>query len=67
MAKAKDIIVQHEKKGPIKLGSLSHNELCRSVMQFMGENQKLQIMLSQAYMTYQNHLASIDASWDMVE
>jgi hypothetical protein len=61
MSGAKNFMVQHNKKGQVKLGSLSHNELCRTTIELMGQNRELQVMLSSAYTTYQNHLASIDA------
>jgi len=61
MSKAKDFMVQHNKKGPVKLGSLSSNELCRSVVGLMDENRTLQLNLAGAWEAYQNHVASYDA------
>lgn len=52
LSKAKDYIVQHVKKGPIKLGTLSHNELCRAVVELIEKNKELQEMLDDAYKAY---------------
>ena len=64
MSKAKDIIIQrtvHGKTSNVKLGSLSHNELCRGVVSLQQENQQLKQTLNFAYVSYANHLASQDA------
>ena len=52
MSKAKDHIVQHNKKGAVKLGTLSHNELCRAVVDLLEANKQLQEMLDDAYKAY---------------
>lgn len=58
--KAKEITVMHQKKGPVKLGSLSVNELCRTVYQLMQEKSLIHQELQYVSMMYGNHLASMD-------
>ena len=41
MASYKDWIVDHPKKGKIKLGKLSHNELCRFAFDLYVMNQEM--------------------------
>tara|TARA_R100000656_G_C3927975_1_gene124192 strand:- start:206 stop:412 length:207 start_codon:yes stop_codon:yes gene_type:complete len=41
MATYKDWIVEHPKKGKIKLGKLSHNELCRFTFDLYIMNQEM--------------------------
>ena len=41
MATYKDWIVEHPKKGKVKLGKLSHNELCRFVFDLYIMNQEM--------------------------
>lgn len=63
MGKAKDIVVTRTKHGEsknVRLGSLSHNELCSGIAQQITEIQNLKIALNDAYMSYANHLASQD-------
>jgi hypothetical protein len=57
---AKNIIVQHKKKGPVKLGSLSHNELCRTVAELLNTNRELQMTLKDGWEAYQKQLAIIE-------
>jgi hypothetical protein len=58
--KAKDITVMHQKKGPVKLGSLSFNEICRTLYQSMLEQSLIKQELQLLFATYGNHLASMD-------
>ena len=41
MATYKDWIVEHPKKGKVKLGKLSHNELCRFTFDLYVMNQEM--------------------------
>ena len=41
MATYKDWVVEHPKKGKIKLGKLSHNELCRFTFDLYIMNQEM--------------------------
>ena len=41
MATYKDWIVEHPKKGKVKLGKLSHNELCRFTFDLYIMNQEM--------------------------
>ena len=41
MATYKDLVVNHPKKGKIKLGNLSHNDVCRFCFELYIENQAL--------------------------
>jgi hypothetical protein len=59
--KPKDLPVQHPKKGQIKLGDLSKNEVCRYVLDLLRQNNMLTMQLNNTYGTYANHIASIDA------
>ena len=34
---AKKALINHDKKGTVELGTLSHNELCRTVVALMDE------------------------------
>ena len=57
----KDIPFQHDKKGLIKLGDLSKNEMCRFIAKMAQQNQLLEQKLNVCYAAYGNHLASKDA------
>jgi len=58
---AKNLMINHEKKGTVKLGSLSHNELCRGTASLMQEVQNGKILLNRVYYQYANHIASLEA------
>jgi len=57
----KDIPFYHDKKGLIKLGDLSKNELCRYIATMAQQNQLLSQKLDVCQLAYGNHLASKDA------
>jgi hypothetical protein len=57
----KDIPFHHDKKGLIKLGDLSKNELCRFIAKMAQQNQLLSQKLDVCQTAYGNHLASKDA------
>ena len=58
---AKQIPFQHDKKGLIKLGDLSKNELCRIIAKMAQQNQLLSQKLDICQAAYANHIASKDA------
>ncbi len=58
---AKQIPFQHDKKGLIKLGDLSKNELCRFIAKMAQQNQLLSQKLDICQEAYANHIASKDA------
>jgi len=58
---AKQIPFQHDKKGLIKLGDLSKNELCRYIATMAQQNDLLARKLSVCQEAYANHIASKDA------
>ena len=58
---AKEIPFQHDKKGLIKLGDLSKNELCRFIARMAQQNQMLTQKLGVCQQAYANHVASKDA------
>jgi|TARA_R110000787_G_scaffold43224_1_gene106136 hypothetical protein len=57
---AKEIPFKHDKKGMIKLGDLSKNEMCRFIANLAQQNESLSQKLNMAYATYANHIASRD-------
>jgi|SaaInlV_120m_DNA_2_1039728.scaffolds.fasta_scaffold148067_2 hypothetical protein len=57
----KNIPFHHDKKGVIKLGDLSKNELCRFIADMAKQNQLLIQKLDVCQAAYANHLASKDA------
>jgi hypothetical protein len=57
----KDIPFYHDKKGLIKLGDLSKNELCRYIAKMAQQNQLLSQKLNVCQTAYANHIASKDA------
>jgi|TARA_R100001244_G_C5117425_1_gene122665 hypothetical protein len=60
---AKDIPFKHDKKGMMKLGDLSKNEMCRFIANLAQQNESLTYKLNMAYATYANHIASRDAEF----
>jgi hypothetical protein len=58
---AKDLPVEHPKKGQIKLGALSKNEMCRYIVDLLKYQNMMHNQLNNTYSTYANHIASIDA------
>jgi len=58
---AKEIPFKHDKKGLIKLGDLSKNEMCRFIAKMAQQNQLLEQKLNVCYASYANHIASRDA------
>ena len=56
----KNIPFHHDKKGVIKLGDLSKNELCRFVAQMAQQNQLLTQKLGVCQEAYANHVTSKD-------
>ena len=59
--KWKHIIIQHDKKGKVKMGDLSFNEIGRGCVDLMTDNTKLKDTLNTAFGVYANHMASQDA------
>ena len=57
---AKQIPFQHDKKGLIKLGDLSKNELCRFIARMAQQNQLLTQKLDLCQEAYANFIASKD-------
>ena len=57
---AKEIPFKHDKKGMIKLGDLSKNEMCRFIANLAQQNESLSQKLNMAYATYANHIAPRD-------
>lgn len=57
----KNIPFHHDKKGVIKLGDLSKNELCRYIADMAKQNELLTQKLNVCYTSYANHIASKDA------
>ena len=53
---AKEIPFKHDKKGMIKLGDLSKNEMCRFIANLAQQNESLSQKLNMAYATYANHI-----------
>ena len=49
---AKKVLINHEKKGQVPLGSLSHNELCKGIVSLMEEVQKSHIIIESLYKKY---------------
>tara|TARA_Y100000401_G_C8323033_1_gene226539 strand:- start:705 stop:887 length:183 start_codon:yes stop_codon:yes gene_type:complete len=47
MPQYKDWLVEHPKKGKIKIGKLSHNELCRYAFNLLLECSRLRFELDQ--------------------
>ncbi len=47
MPQYKDWLVEHPKKGQIKIGKLSHNELCRYAFNLLLECSRLRFELDQ--------------------
>lgn len=60
--KAKQIPFQHDKKGLIRLGDLSKNELCKYIAAMAQQNQLLMHKLDVCQTEYANYIASTDAS-----
>jgi hypothetical protein len=56
----KDIPFKHDKKGMIKLGDLSKNEMCRFIANLAKQNEDLSNKLNTCYTAYANHIASRD-------
>jgi len=57
MASFKEIEINHPKKGRIKLGSLSKNDLCRGMRDML-----MQLQIAQRlFVVSQNHVASTHA------
>ena len=54
MSTYKDWIVEHPKKGKIKLGKLSHNELCRFVFDLYIMNQEMSKKLKEFINLFDN-------------
>ena len=54
---AKEIPFQHDKKGLIKLGDLSKNELCRFIATMAQQNQLLTQKLNVCQAAYANHIS----------
>ena len=57
----KDLPIQHPKKGKIKLGDLSKNEMCRYIIDLLKYQNVLKYKLDENWATYGNHIASVDA------
>ena len=57
---AKEIPFQHDKKGLIKLGDLSKNELCRFIATMAQQNQLLTQKLNVCQQAYANQISSKD-------
>jgi hypothetical protein len=57
---AKQIPFQHDKKGLIKLGDLSKNELCRYIATMAQQNDLLALKLNLCQEAYGNFIASKD-------
>ena len=57
----KHIIIQHSKKGKVKMGDLSFNEIGRGCVDLMTDNTHLKDALTNSYAAYANHIASQDA------
>jgi hypothetical protein len=55
---AKEIPFQHDKKGLIKLGDLSKNELCRFIARMAQQNQILTQKLDVCQAAYANQISS---------
>ena len=54
MATYKDWIIEHPKKGKIKLGKLSHNELCRFAFDLYVMNQEMNKKLKEFINLFDN-------------
>jgi len=54
MSTYKDWIVEHPKKGKIKLGNLSHNELCRFCFELYKDNLELEKLIKRFTNTMDN-------------
>jgi len=57
---AKQIPFQHDKKGLIRLGDLSKNELCKYIAVMAQQNQLLMHKLDVCQAEYAKHLESTD-------
>ena len=49
---AKKALINHEKKGTVELGTLSHNELCRTIVALMEEVTKSREILKALHDKY---------------
>jgi len=58
---AKQIPFQHDKKGLIRLGDLSKNELCKYIAAMAQQNQLLMHKLDVCQAEYAKHLESTDS------